>query len=322
MKKTMIHPMKNVILFGVSYAFLLSTASANIFGSSTPGIYKPSGTYNTEAATSQKEELPNDMATTDSSVVDPVASQSDDWRPDLTPLLTQNDAMPIEETQTAKEDIVKPAQTNENIIPVSAEIPADTVAPMPVSASRMATKFEGIASWYGPGFDNRKTANGEIYNQDAMTAAHKIFPMNTIVSVTNTENNKTVKLRINDRGPYKKGRIIDLSYAAAKELGFIDKGVAHVVVKVIQFPDSYSHAEGLDAYKKKVVQVGVLQNRDNAEKIKSQAMALTAENFYIREKQNLFYVQSSAFATTEDASQLSQSLSDQGMNNIVVSYKK
>ena len=78
----------------------------------------------------------------------------------------------------------------------------------------------GIASWYGPGFHGRKTANGEIYDQDALTAAHTTLPMPTLVRVTNLENGRSMVLRVNDRGPFVDNRIIDVSRRAAEDLGF------------------------------------------------------------------------------------------------------
>ena len=93
----------------------------------------------------------------------------------------------------------------------------------------------GIASWYGPNFHGGKTSNGEIYDMYAMTAAHKILPMNTMVKVTNLRNGRSVVVRINDRGPFVKGRIIDLSYAAGKKLGIDRTGTAPVKLKVLGF---------------------------------------------------------------------------------------
>lgn len=92
---------------------------------------------------------------------------------------------------------------------------------------------EGMASWYGPGFHGRSTANGERFDQHAMTAAHRTLPMPSMVRVTNLENGKTVELKVNDRGPFKKDRIIDLSKAAAEELGVIGKGTALVRVEYL-----------------------------------------------------------------------------------------
>jgi rare lipoprotein A len=88
----------------------------------------------------------------------------------------------------------------------------------------------GIASWYGDYFHGRKTANGETYNMNALTAAHRTLPMPSFVDVTNLENGKQIRLRVNDRGPYARGRIIDVSKRAAELLGFKDKGVAKVRV--------------------------------------------------------------------------------------------
>ena len=92
----------------------------------------------------------------------------------------------------------------------------------------------GIASWYGPDFHGRKTANGEIYNQYDMTAAHRTLQMPSFVRVTNLENGRSVILRVNDRGPYKHGRVIDVSRKGAELLGFVNKGTARVKVEVLE----------------------------------------------------------------------------------------
>jgi rare lipoprotein A len=92
----------------------------------------------------------------------------------------------------------------------------------------------GIASWYGPGFHGKFTANGELYDQNAMTAAHRTLPMPSLVQVTNLENGRAIRVRINDRGPFAHGRIIDLSKRAADLLGFINQGTAKVRVQVLE----------------------------------------------------------------------------------------
>jgi rare lipoprotein A len=91
----------------------------------------------------------------------------------------------------------------------------------------------GIASWYGPDFHGKPTASGEIYDQNGLTAAHKTLPLPTIVQVTNLENGRSLKLRINDRGPFVNGRIIDVSRRAAQLLGFHQNGTARVRVQVL-----------------------------------------------------------------------------------------
>ncbi len=96
-------------------------------------------------------------------------------------------------------------------------------------------RAEGIASWYGPGFHGKKTSNGETYNQYAFTAAHKTLPMNTVLSVTNLNNGLKTQVRINDRGPFVDNRIIDLSKAAAEQIGMLQSGTAPVRLEVIGF---------------------------------------------------------------------------------------
>lgn len=93
---------------------------------------------------------------------------------------------------------------------------------------------EGVASWYGPTFHGKKTANGEVYDQYAMTAAHKTLPMPSVVRVTRRDNGRSIIVRVNDRGPYVDGRVIDLSRAAAEELGMRRAGLAPVRVQILR----------------------------------------------------------------------------------------
>ena len=102
--------------------------------------------------------------------------------------------------------------------------------------------YKGVASWYGPNFHGKLTANGEVYDQYGVTAAHKELPLNTIARVTNLDNDKSIILRINDRGPYAKNRILDCSYGAAKKLDFLNQGTANVKIEIIEFGDNeYMH---------------------------------------------------------------------------------
>lgn len=94
-------------------------------------------------------------------------------------------------------------------------------------------KERGIASWYGEDFHGWITANGEIYNMEALTGAHRTLPLGTVVRVTNVKNGKQVRVRINDRGPYVHGRILDLSYAAARKLGMVEHGITAISLEVI-----------------------------------------------------------------------------------------
>jgi rare lipoprotein A len=113
---------------------------------------------------------------------------------------------------------------------------ACTVLPNGRTDLDVGIKERGIASWYGEEFHGWLTANGEIYNMDAFTAAHRVLPLGTVVRVVNVENGRQVRVRINDRGPYLSGRVIDLSRAAAKELDMMDSGIAAVQLEVIGEP--------------------------------------------------------------------------------------
>ena len=97
--------------------------------------------------------------------------------------------------------------------------------------------MNGVSSFYAEDFHGKLTANGEIYDMYGVTAAHKTLPLNTVCRVTNTSNKKSLILRINDRGPYIKGRILDCSYGAAKKLDFINQGTTKVKIEVIEWGD-------------------------------------------------------------------------------------
>ncbi|OXT02900.1 hypothetical protein B7H23_03205 [Notoacmeibacter marinus] len=101
---------------------------------------------------------------------------------------------------------------------------AAAAAVLALSFAAPAAASCGKASWYGPGFHGKKTASGERFNQNAMTAAHKTLPLGTKVKVTNKRNGRSIVVRINDRGPYAHGRVLDLSKGAASKLGFIRSG--------------------------------------------------------------------------------------------------
>lgn len=114
-----------------------------------------------------------------------------------------------------------------------AGIPAPPRPPQQVSLVTVLSSFRGWASWYGPGFHGNRSASGERYNQNALTAAHRSLPFGTRVRVTNLNNGVSVIVRINDRGPFIRGRVIDLSAAAARMLGMMSSGVAPVSIEVL-----------------------------------------------------------------------------------------
>ncbi|WP_244147285.1 septal ring lytic transglycosylase RlpA family protein [Desulfonatronovibrio hydrogenovorans] len=152
---------------------------------------------------------------------------------------------------------------------------------------------EGVASWYGPKFHGQRTSNGEIFNMYEKTAAHKLLPMNTIVRVTNLDNGKEIDLRINDRGPFVGNRIIDLSFAAAREIDMIGPGTARVRV------------EALGAVPKEeltgifYVQVGSFSSKENATKLKQKMQSKGYKESrlqeFFRDDQKLWRVQAGTF---------------------------
>jgi rare lipoprotein A len=115
-----------------------------------------------------------------------------------------------------------------------AEHPSRYTSPR-ASTGKILLTIEGVASYYADDFHGKKTSNGETYDMNALTAAHRTFPFGTKVRVTNLENNKSVVVRVNDRGPFKEGRIVDLSLGAAKAIDLIRTGTARVRLDVLDW---------------------------------------------------------------------------------------
>jgi rare lipoprotein A len=109
--------------------------------------------------------------------------------------------------------------------------------PLKNPTGKILLTLEGVASYYADQYHGRQTSNGEVFDMNALTAAHRTFPFGSMVRVTNLENRKSVVVRVNDRGPFVDGRIIDLSLAAAKELDLIQKGTARVRLEVLAWGD-------------------------------------------------------------------------------------
>ena len=122
--------------------------------------------------------------------------------------------------------------------PSSPKDAAGTESKTPRNPSgKILLTLEGVASYYADEFHGKKTSNGEIYDMNSLTAAHRTFPFGTKVRITNLENGKIVVVRVNDRGPFHEGRIIDLSLAAAKELDLVKSGTARVRIEVLEWGD-------------------------------------------------------------------------------------
>ena len=196
----------------------------------------------------------------------------------------------------------------------------------------------GIASWYGTKFHGRLTANGEVYNMYGMTAAHKTLPIPSYVRVTNVSNQKSVIVRVNDRGPFHDDRIIDLTYTAASKLGFVDKGTAEVKIEYID-PNTYQpenregDSKGANSGDKQkpmakapqpvnsagyalpdntYLQVGAFSQLSSADELKSQLRALTDYPIDVlfpgtekgKNRSSLFKVQIGPFTNNADLQSL------------------
>lgn len=147
----------------------------------------------------------------------------------------------------------------------------------------------GVASWYGPGFHAAKTSNGEPYDMYAMTAAHKTLPLPAYVQVTHLGNGRSVILRVNDRGPFKDGRIIDLSYTAASKLGILKAGTAFVEVRALtpdqMTPGATTTTEAAPKPSALFVQAGAFGTEANAAKLNGQLRAQGITNSFVRQDQ-------------------------------------
>ncbi len=145
-----------------------------------------------------------------------------------------------------------------------------------IMGSSLGYSEQGVASWYGSKFHGHLTSNGEIYNMFAMSAAHKSLPIPTYLRVTNLDNNRKVIVRVNDRGPFHSDRVIDLSYAAAVKLGFVDQGTARVKLEAIDplvwhKTRSLAVEPGTEIY----LQVGAFSHPDSATKLKRRLQGIT-----------------------------------------------
>lgn len=138
-------------------------------------------------------------------------------------------------------------------------------APQPLAHGKPVSSEVGLASWYGPPYANRKGADGTVYDQNAMTAAHRTLPMGTVVRVTNLANEQSVLVRITDRGPFVENRILDLSLAAAKEVDLYRAGVSKVRVEAFAPPEH----PGVDPSGKWCVQIGAFIDVADAIQLKN-----------------------------------------------------
>ncbi len=171
---------------------------------------------------------------------------------------------------------------------------------------------QGIASWYGPNFDGKKTANGEIYDMNKLTAAHRTLPFNSLVKVVSKTNNKSVVVRINDRGPYAKNRIIDLSKKAAAKIDLITNGTAKVDLFLLSKTKVPKNLK-VPLYS---VQVGSYKNKNDAMRISSKIIDSRVVKVKLDNK--IFYrIYVGLFNNKNEAVQLKGMLKAKGIDGFV-----
>jgi len=193
-------------------------------------------------------------------------------------------------------------------------VPPAQTAPS-VSAPEVQEEFYrevGTASWYGGEYHGKKTANGEVFDMYGISAAHRILPFGTMIRVTNLDNAKSINVRINDRGPLIKSRILELSYGGAKELGFVERGTARVVLEtadVVRGPAQYT------------VLAAVYTEEENAQTLKYR-LSRKFETVTIAQLETnitTFYtVRVGAYATRERAEQIISRLRLEGLEPMVI----
>jgi rare lipoprotein A len=187
-------------------------------------------------------------------------------------------------------------------------------------------KQRGIASWYGTKFHGERTSSGELYDMYAMTAAHKTLPIPVFVEVTNLDNHRKIIVRVNDRGPFVDGRIIDLSYVAAKKLGIDGEGTGRVEIRTIDprkkkiaaQPTTSKNISVAGSSGQLYLQVGAFTDHTNATQLLSRLVAATNENVLINRKStgdhDVYRVRIGPLNSESEANLLSRRLGPLGIN--------
>jgi len=181
----------------------------------------------------------------------------------------------------------------------------------------------GMASWYGRDFHGRKTANGQVYDMYGLSAAHKTLPLGTRVRVTNLSNNRSAVLTVNDRGPFVRGRILDLSYGAAKRLGTVDQGVVRVRITAVGSQPAKRLRTATAPMKRYHVRVGAFAVRSNAERVHARLKGAGYGGANIvtvsRDGQVLHIVQAGSFFSRDKAEEVLARLKDQFPTSYIIS---
>lgn len=187
----------------------------------------------------------------------------------------------------------------------------------PDTESRQEKQIQaGTASWYGPGFHGRLTSSREPFDQNKLTAAHRTLPFDTIINVVNSKNDKSVEVRINDRGPYEDDRIIDLSRAAAEEIDMLTSGVAHVELFLVEAGGPIPDDLNQPTY---TIQIGEYNRLEPAEQFaESIGEGVRIEQRFPRGSDNVVYmIYYGNYNSIGDAQEQLQLFEEKGLNGLV-----
>jgi rare lipoprotein A len=196
--------------------------------------------------------------------------------------------------------------------PDSPTVPAVAAAIAPTAPTAAAFRQTGTASWYGKDFHGRRTATGDLFDMHGLSAAHRTLPLGSLIRVTNVENNRNITLRVNDRGPFIKSRVIDLTYGAARELGFAAEGTAQVVIERLDdLPGTTSFT----------VHAAQYVEEENARLLKERLSAKFEIISIIPGATNLgslYHVEVGVYATEEKAEIVARRVTQEGLEPVVI----
>jgi rare lipoprotein A len=288
----------------------------------------------------------HDVAVEDTASADKTYSADDDYDVEDVDLEAVDSKKPVA-VKSSKPKKQAEAKTAPKPVAVKSGASSDD-SDIDVAPAAGEFQQKGVASWYGREFQGKKTASGEKFNMNDYTAAHKTLPLGSVVLVKNLENGKTVKVRINDRGPFAKGRIIDLSHAAAKKLDMVSSGEAQVSIKVLSAGDesgiasaSEDSADDTEAVepekpvKKKAktkavsytepsdnsglaLQTGAFYTKKNAEKMKSRLEEiLPGKDVQITHDGSMYKVKVAGITTRKEAEKYKKALSSEEIDSFI-----
>jgi len=187
--------------------------------------------------------------------------------------------------------------------------------PVPVA---LGTEERGLASWYGHPYHGRRTSSGEVYDMNAMTAAHRTLPFGTWIHIENLDGGQTARVRVNDRGPFVEGRILDVSYAAGVALGVVARGVIPVRLRVVAPPDNFAMEPVF------TVQVGAFTEESAAADVQRTLAESGFESDVVRAEERgrvVYRVRTGRFSTRPEADAHAERLRSRGFRTVVSRFR-